>query len=155
MTMQFAGSALVIGILATAILDLVMAGRQYFLGLAAPDYALVGRWIAGMPRGYFVQAVSKAPPVAREGIIGWTAHYVIGAGFASLLLTIFGLDWVRHPALLPALAIGLGGVIAPFFVMQPGMGLGGAEAQPAGALGVRTWPVCGRMGGETAFQSLN
>ena len=35
-----------------------------------------------------------------------------------------GRSWAQHPTILPALAVGIGSVAAPFLLMQPGMGLG-------------------------------
>jgi len=45
------------------------------------------------------------------------------------MLMLQGLDWAREPRLLPALIVGLFTVVAPFFVMQPGMGAGIAAAK--------------------------
>jgi hypothetical protein len=39
------------------------------------------------------------------------------------------LEWVRHPTVAPALIIGVGTIVAPFFLMQPGMGAGVAASK--------------------------
>jgi hypothetical protein len=115
---------LLIGILATAVLDLWCVLRERLIGTPFPDYALVGRWIGGLPRGQFVHdAIATSPPVAAERAIGWIAHYIIGIGFAALLLAIWP-GWLSEPTLLPALIVGIGGAAAPLFVQQPGMGMG-------------------------------
>jgi hypothetical protein len=62
-------------------------------------------------------------------VIGWTAHYVIGIAFAAMLLAGWGLDWACHPTISPALIVGIGSVVAPFFVMQPAMGAGIAASR--------------------------
>lgn len=49
--------------------------------------------------------------------------------FAFLLLAIWGLDWARSPTILPAMVIGLGTVVAPWFILQPGMGAGIAASK--------------------------
>ena len=41
------------GIGATAVIDLWAIARRRLLGLPAPNYGLVGRWLAHMPRGRF------------------------------------------------------------------------------------------------------
>ncbi|HEY0661984.1 MAG TPA: DUF2938 domain-containing protein [Lysobacter sp.] len=116
---------LLIGVGATAVMDLWGIARKHLLGIAPPNYRLVGRWLAHMPRGRFRhEAIAAAIPVKGEGLIGWTAHYLIGIAFAALLLGIWGLAWVRQPSLGPALIVGVGTVAAPFLVMQPGMGAG-------------------------------
>lgn len=118
-------TATFIGAGATAFLDLWTLVRQRWQGVPPPDYGLVGRWLAHMPRGMFRHAsIAAATPVRGERIVGWVSHYLIGVAFASGLLAIWGLDWARQPTLGPALLVGVGTVAAPFLLMQPGMGLG-------------------------------
>ena len=121
---------LIIGIGATVVTDLWGIVRQWLFGIAPPNYGLVGRWIAYMPRGRFRHvAIAAAAPIGGERLIGLSAHYLIGISFAALLIGIWGLDWVRHPTLGPALAVGIATVAAPFLLMQPGMGAGIAAAR--------------------------
>ncbi|MDP2411424.1 MAG: DUF2938 domain-containing protein [Pseudolabrys sp.] len=116
---------LLTGIGATALLDVFSAARAWATGTPAPDYALVGRWLAHLTRGRLIHAaIARSAPVAGEAVIGWTAHYTIGIAFAAVLLVGFGAGWTREPALGPALIVGIGSVAAPFLIMQPGMGLG-------------------------------
>ena len=123
--MDYLMCALVIGAGATAVMDLWGIARKHLLGVPPPNYCLVGRWLAHMPRGRFRHdAITAAAPVKGEGVLGWTAHYLIGIAFAALLLGIWGLAWVHHPSIGPALIVGIGTVAAPFLVMQPGMGAG-------------------------------
>jgi hypothetical protein len=42
---------------------------------------------------------------------------------------VWGLEWVRHPTIGPALLVGIGTVLAPFLVLQPGMGAGVAASR--------------------------
>lgn len=115
--------AIFIGIGATAFIDLASVLRAR-LGAPLPDYGLVGRWLAHAARGRVAhEAIAKAPPMKGEGLIGWSAHYLIGIGFAFLLLTLWP-GWGARPTLIPALLVGVGTVLAPFLVMQPGMGAG-------------------------------
>jgi hypothetical protein len=117
--------AVPIGAGATALMDLWGLARKRLLGMAAPDYGLVGRWLAYMPRGRFRHApIAASAPVPGEKLIGWTAHYAIGVGFAGVLLALFGAEWAGRPSVGPALAVGLATVAAPFLLMQPGMGAG-------------------------------
>lgn len=116
---------LILGVGATAITDLWGLVRRPLFGVASPDYALVGRWIGHMGRGLFRHsAITKAAPVARERVIGWLFHYATGVVFALLLIAIAGQDWLSHPTLFPALAVGVGTVAAPWLLMQPAMGAG-------------------------------
>lgn len=80
---------LYLGVGATAVMDAWGLARKPLLGVAPPDYAPVGRWIAHMPRGRFRhESIAASAPVRGERIIGWTAHYLIGIAFAAVLIGI-------------------------------------------------------------------
>lgn len=128
--MDYLASSLIIGIGATLVMDAWGIVRKPLLGLAPPDYGLVGRWIAHMARGRFRHASIKAASAVRgERLIGWTAHYLVGIGFAAALIAIWGLAWVQQPSIGPALIVGIATVAAPFLLMQPGMGAGIAASR--------------------------
>lgn len=117
--------AILIGAGATAFLDLWSAARTWLFGTPAPDYALVGRWLAHLARGrFFHAAIAKSAPIRGERLIGWIAHYLTGIAFAAVLLMLWGNAWARAPTLIPALIVGIGSVAAPFLLMQPCMGAG-------------------------------
>ena len=124
--------AFVLGASATAMLDLWSALAAFLFKLPAPKYSLVGRWLGSMPRGQFFHAsISQSAPIPGELAIGWIAHYIIGATYAFILLITWGQGWLLHPTLMPALVVGLGSVVAPFLIMQPGMGMGIAASRTA------------------------
>ena len=117
--------AAMIGTGATAFMDLAALARRHLFGTPVTDYALVGRWIAHMPRGCFIhRPIAASPPLRGEAVIGWCVHYLTGIVFAAVLLALAGEAWAWHPTFLPALAVGIASLAAPFFLMQPGMGLG-------------------------------
>jgi hypothetical protein len=118
-------STVLVGIGATALMDLWSLVRRRLLGLPLPDYGLVGRWIGHMRHGRFRHdAIGRAAPIRHEAVLGWSAHYLIGIAYAALLPLLWGAAWLREPTAGPALAVGLGTVFAPFLLMQPGMGAG-------------------------------
>jgi len=118
------------GIGATAVVDLWSLARKSLFGIPAPDFGLVGRWIGHMPRGRYRHArITAASPARGEKLIGWSAHYLIGIGFAGLLRVVTGPHWFDQPTLAPALLVGIGTVLAPFLIMQPGMGAGFAASR--------------------------
>lgn len=122
--------ALLVGVGATAVMDLWAIARKRLLGAPAPNYGQVGRWLGHMLRGRFRHAsIGAASPVRGERLVGWTAHYLIGIGFAMMLPAIWGAAWIRDPTIGPALIVGLGTVAAPWLVMQPGMGAGIAASR--------------------------
>jgi hypothetical protein len=117
MDMNTISATLVTGIVATLLTDLWALARRRLFGIPLPNYGFVGRWIAHMPRGRFRhESIAAATPARGEGIVGWSAHYLIGIAFAFLL--------PQQPALAPALLVGIATVAAPFFIMQPAMGAG-------------------------------
>ena len=128
--LEFGIRAVVIGICATAVMDLWTASLTRFFGVRATDWAMVGRWVGHFKDGQFVHdKISQASPVHNERVLGWFVHYAIGIVFAALLLTIFGLDWARRPTVVPALIFGIVTVAAPFIILQPGMGSGIAASK--------------------------
>jgi hypothetical protein len=122
--------AILIGAGATAFLDLWSAARTWLFGTPAPDYALVGRWLAHLARGrLFHDAISRSAPIHGERLIGWIAHYLTGITFAAVQLMLWGNEWARSPTMIPALIVGIGSVAAPFLLMQPCMGAGIAASR--------------------------
>lgn len=122
--------ATIVGVGATLLMDTWGALRQPLLGWPQLDYALLGRWFGHMPRGQFRhEAIARATPVRGERLIGWTMHYLIGIGFAALLLVVAGTSWLERPRLAPALIVGVVTVVAPLFIMQPAMGMGIAASR--------------------------
>ena len=127
---EFIVRALLIGIGATAVLDLWNILLKRLFAIPAPDWGMVGRWFGHFRHGRFVHGnIRAASPVRGETLIGWSAHYAIGIFYAVLLLAIWGLDWARQPTLIPALVLALLTLAAPFFLMQPGMGAGIAASR--------------------------
>jgi hypothetical protein len=126
----YLASTLLIGAGATATMDIWMLVRRSLLGSPLPDYRMLGRWLAYMPRGRFRHdPIAASPAMPHENAIGWIAHYLTGITFAAILLAIWGLDWARYPTIGPALIVGIGGIAAPFLLMQPGMGAGIAASR--------------------------
>ena len=127
---EFLLPAVVIGVGATAVMDLWGIVQKRFLGMQPLNYCLLGRWIGHFPRGRFVHDnIAHASRVRGECPLGWSAHYAIGITFAALLLLRWGSGWARNPSVAPALVVGIGTVVAPFFLLQPGMGAGIAASK--------------------------
>lgn len=123
--MELLACTVLVGVGATAAMDAWGLVRRRLLGVPLANYGHVGRWIGHMRHGRFRhEAIARATPVGHEAAIGWTAHYLIGIAFAALLPALAGAGWFRDPTPGPALAVGLATVLAPFLLMQPGMGAG-------------------------------
>lgn len=118
-----------IGIGATAVMD-VWLSIQKRLGVRTLAFAYIGRWAGHLLRGRFAHAsIAQAQPVAGERAWGWLIHYAVGVAFAGMLVAVQGLGWMRGPSWLPAIAVGIGTVALPLFVMQPAMGAGFASSK--------------------------
>ena len=100
------------------------------LGVQTLNFAYIGRWVGHLCRGRVAHAaIGKAAPVRHELLLGWLTHYAVGLVFAAALVGVAGTGWVAAPSLLPAVALGVGTVAFPLFVMQPAMGLGVAASR--------------------------
>ncbi len=122
--------AVVIGIGATAVMDLWALLQKRLFGIPSLDYRLVGRWLGHLAQGNWAHGpIPKAAPVAGEAAIGWAAHYAIGVIFAGLLLAVWGPGWALRPTPGPALIVGLGSILAPFLILQPALGAGIAASR--------------------------
>ena len=78
-----------------------------------------------MPRGVFVhRPVSDSPAIPGELAIGWAAHYIVGIVYGIAYLGLVSVLFSSGPTFTSALAFGLSTLVAPWFIMQPGMGAG-------------------------------
>jgi hypothetical protein len=101
--MEFAIRTVLIGLGATAIMDLWTVLLRWLFGVSSLDYAMVGRWLGHMPAGQFAHAsIADARAVRGERVIGWVAHYASGVVFAGMLIAACGLGWAHSPTLAPA-----------------------------------------------------
>lgn len=120
---EFLSRAVLIGVGATALLDLWALLLQRFFKVPAPNWGLVGRWFCHLikPRVFHDDiALARAYPFERA--VGWVGHYAIGIAYAGALLAFSRPDWASAPTLAPALAVGIITVGAGWFLLQPGMG---------------------------------
>lgn len=120
-----------IGIGATALMDLwLLLLRQ--LGLPTLNFAYIGRWAGHGLRGRWAHAaIARSAAVPGELALGLVVHYAVGIAFAALLVGLCGLGWVHAPSGGAALAMGMGSVVAPLFILQPAMGAGVASSKTA------------------------
>lgn len=122
--------AVAVGLGATLVMDVCAILLHRAFGVPLPNMCLVGRWIRHMPEGVFAHgSIAKATPKPAECIVGWMAHYVIGAIFALALVLVVSPAWLRQPTLLPALVFGVATVAVPFLVMHPSFGMGVAASK--------------------------
>ena len=127
---EFIMSTVVLGIGATLFMDLWALIQIHILKIQVLDYALVGRWAGSLAIGTRGQGpISSVPAFPHEAALGWAIHYATGIAYAALFLLIVRNGWQADPTLLPALAFGAVSVVAPFFILQPGLGAGIAASR--------------------------
>jgi hypothetical protein len=123
-SLDLVARGLVMGVAGSALMDVWSAALRRF-GIPTLDYRLLGRWIGHLRTGRLIhERIASSRRVRGEEALGWFAHYAIGVTFAFLLLTIWGRPWLESPTILPSIAVGLGTIVAPWFLMQPAMGAG-------------------------------
>jgi hypothetical protein len=122
--------AVAVGLGATLVMDVVAIVLNRTFNVPLPNMCLVGRWIRHMPQGVFAHpSIAKAGAKSSECLVGWTAHYIIGAIFAVVLVLLTSPAWLQRPTLLPALIFGVVTVAVPFLVMHPSFGMGVAASR--------------------------
>ena len=113
------------GVVATLATDLWQRLLQATVGLPPANWGLVGRWVGWFPRGVFVHhPIAATAPVRGESLIGWAFHYFVGIAYAHVYFAILRLALDSGPTLVSALVFALALLAAPWFVMQPALGLG-------------------------------
>jgi DUF2938 family protein len=128
MTLLLAG--ILMGLGATILIDLWALALNRATGLPQPNWAMVGRWAAHLPRGrVFHDAIGEVPPVGDELRIGWAFHYAVGIAYGVIFVLIVGADWLAAPTLLPAWIFAVLTIAAGWFLLHPGMGLGWAASK--------------------------
>jgi len=119
-----ASRVLLVGVAATALLDIWQLALSWVFGLPRTNWAHVGRWVSGLRSGALQHtSIAAAPSVAYERTIGWATHYVIGVIYAALYLLVLAAT-SRSPDIVSAVIFGLVTVAAPWLILQPGLGAG-------------------------------
>jgi len=114
-----------VGVVATFVIDIWALFVKHVLGLPTAHWALVGRWFAYLPRGKFVhRPIADSAAIPNELTIGWIAHYMTGIFYGVIYLGIVQGILSQRPSLLSGLLFGLVTLVAPWLILQPGMGAG-------------------------------
>jgi len=122
--------AIFVGLGATLFMDIFALILLRVFNIASPNYCFVGRWIGYMPAGRFNHAnIAATPTKTYECVTGWIFHYITGVVYAFILVIPTSGKWLELPTLFPALLVGIGTVLIPYFIMQPSFGLGIAAAK--------------------------
>lgn len=121
---------LVIGIAATALMDLWTVVLNRVFGEPKANWAPVGRWFWHLRRGkVFHDSIAASEPYKHELALGWISHYAVGILYGIVFAFIVGDLWFENPTFLPAWIFGIATVAAGWFLLQPGLGIGWAASK--------------------------
>lgn len=115
-------TAILVGIVATLVLDVVAAG-----GIAAGVFRMpaFGRWFLYFLRGRFHHDdIETAAPIRGEGGLTLPLHYLAGMGLVAVYLLLLDAMSLGAGSLPLATLYGLATSLIPLFVMLPSMGYG-------------------------------
>jgi len=116
---------LIVGVIATACLDIGQQIYRLLTGMPITDWGMIGRWAAYLPKGQVVhENIGKTPPVAGERPLGWAVHYAVGIGYAVVYLVLMWFILGIEPGFVPAMVFGALSVSVTWFVMEPILGAG-------------------------------
>jgi hypothetical protein len=119
-----------IGVGATALIDIWAILLAALFGLQRPNWGMVGRWVWHLRDGkVFHDDIGKAQPYAHELALGWAFHYLVGLVYGVILVLATGAAWLTAPTFLPAFILGIVTVGAGWFLLAPGMGAGWAASK--------------------------
>lgn len=137
--MDFLFQSVVIGLFATFVIDVWAFLLLKLLKMPMPKWDMVGRWVLYL----FMKGKLSHTPIGassslkHERLAGWIFHYFIGIVFASIYLHLVNSVFQSASALTVAIVFGWATISAPWFIMQPGMGMGIAGARTAAPTIVR------------------
>ena len=115
------------GLGATLAIDFWAVIQHRIWNLPLPNWAMPGRWFAHLFQGkVFHRDIAQSKEVTNELLVGWLLHYGVGVGYGIMFLLIMGIEWISHPSFLSAWIFALITIVAGWFILQPGMGLGWA-----------------------------
>jgi hypothetical protein len=116
---------IVVGVVATAALDIWQQIYRVLFRTPITDWAMIGRWAAYVPRGQLVHDnIGKTPAVANELALGWIVHYVVGIGYAVVYLVLMWAILRITPGFASAMIFGAVSVCVTWFAMEPILGAG-------------------------------
>ena len=123
--METVYQGVLIGVIATIGQDIWEVIVNHIFRLPTAGLALVGRWLGHMPKGVFAHySIRESAVVPHELLIGWIAHYVTGILYGIAYLSFVQILLKSDPTILSAVIFGLVSLMAPWFIVQPGMGAG-------------------------------
>ena len=131
--------AIVIGIGATALMDIWAMFLHLAFAQPRPNWRPVGRWVWHLRSKVFHDDIGSAAPYAHEKALGWAFHYFVGIVYGIVLVALVGTDWLAAPTFLPAFILGMVTVGAGWFLLAPGMGAGWAASKRPNPMQIRAF----------------
>ena len=118
-------TAIIIGVLATAFLDIFSILLSATIGTPKTEWRFIGRWFLLMRKGKFIhEHISKSEHAQGELAFGWFMHYMIGIGWSLLYFYWIFMAKESSPTLLTASFFGIITLTVPYLILQPALGHG-------------------------------
>lgn len=140
---DFVIRSVLIGVFATAALDLWNILLNRIGGYPMPNWAFIGRWLLQTLGGRPYQPdIANQPSQPNEAAIGWTFHYAVGVVFAAALLLVWP-GWISNPTFWPPMIVGWLTIGCGWFILAPLLGGGVAHSKRADARTPRLLNIAG------------
>ena len=128
--MEIILAGLVIGVGGTVAMDAWALVLHKLADVPLPNWGNVGRWFGYIPQGtVFHKDISAAEALPNEVRLGWLAHYSVGAIYGMIWAIFAGSAWLATPTFGPVWPFAIVTMVAGWFLLHPGMGLGWAASK--------------------------
>ena len=98
--------------------------------ISPPNWAMVGRWVVHLTSGkVFHDDIAAAPAFSSENLVGWVFHYLVGLTYGVIFVLLIGEQWLSEPTFMPVYLYAIATILAGWFLLHPGIGLGIALAK--------------------------
>lgn len=123
--MEAVFKVLILGVFATAIIDVWATFSNRVLKFPRTNWAMVGRWLGHIQYGKLTHnPISSSSSIKYENTVGWIFHYLIGVFYAFFYIAFVVLVLDKEPTLLSGWIFGLITILSPWFILQPSLGFG-------------------------------
>lgn len=120
---------LIIGLVGTLVFDLWNILAQRVLGIRAPNWSILGKWILAPFTGDRRRITPATVFTPAQSYLGAAAHYAVGAGFGLALVLVMGAQWIAQPTVVAAVTAGVVSTLPAWLIIMPALGHGVAAAR--------------------------
>ena len=113
---------IILGVIATFIMDVITWIKYYLFKTSSFDYALLGRWFLSLNNlQFFYNNITQATSQKYERATGWLLHYVIGVILCFIYIQINSTT-THLDSFISSIVFGFATTFIPLTIMQPILG---------------------------------